>query len=324
MNTLHRFLLSTIAAAALFSCAKESEESSQSVQKRILQAFIETNYPGTEPTASGLYIVDSIPGTGRTPDKSSYVLVDYIITYLDGTYVSYTGDSIARQLGTFTYSGYYHPRIWSLEDNTSGIIELLTGMKEGGMVKAVIPAVLLDEESGKEISQGDGSSKIYEIYLREVIDDAYQYQIDQLEEFSATHYGGLDSTEYGFYFKNLHPLHDTITSSHHVNVRYVGKYMDGKVFDTNVEDTARKYRIYSSGNTYSALSFQFEAKEDNAVDENSFIQGFSKALWRMGYGDHSVTFFYSNLGYGDNGSGDIPAYVPLFFELWIEEYEEDN
>ena len=324
MNTLHRFLLSIIAAAALFSCAKESEESSQSVQKRILQAFIEKNYPGTEPTASGLYIVDSIPGTGRTPDKSSYVLVDYIITYLDGTYVSYTGDSIARQLGTFTYSGYYHPRIWSLEDNTSGIIELLTGMKEGGMVKAVIPAVLLDEESGKEISQGDGSSKIYEIYLREVIDDAYQYQIDQLEEFSATHYGGLDSTEYGFYFKNLHPLHDTITSSHHVNVRYVGKYMDGKVFDTNVEDTARKYRIYSSGNTYSALSFQFEAKEDNAVDENSFIQGFSKALWRMGYGDHSVTFFYSNLGYGDNGSGDIPAYVPLFFELWIEEYEEDN
>lgn len=324
MNTLHRFLLSIIAAAALFSCAKESEESSQSVQKRILQAFIETNYPGTEPTASGLYIVDSIPGTGRTPDKSSYVLVDYIITYLDGTYVSYTGNSIARQLGTFTYSGYYHPRIWSLEDNTSGIIELLTGMKEGGMVKAVIPAVLLDEESGKEISQGDGSSKIYEIYLREVIDDAYQYQIDQLEEFSATHYGGLDSTEYGFYFKNLHPLHDTITSSHHVNVRYVGKYMDGKVFDTNVEDTARKYRIYSSGNTYSALSFQFEAKEDDAIDENSFVQGFTKALWRMGYGDHSVTFFYSNLGYGDNGSGDIPAYVPLFFELWIEEYEEDN
>ena len=100
--------------------------------------------------------------------------------------------------------------------------------------------------------------------------------------------------------------------------------MDGTVFDTNIEDTARKYRIYSSGNTYSALSFQFEAKEDDAIDENSFVQGFTKALWRIGYGGHAVTFFYSNLGYGDNGSGDIPAYVPLFFELWIEEYEEDN
>ena len=41
----------------------------------------------------------------------------------------------------------------------------------------------------------------------------------------------------------------------------------------------------------------------------------------MGYGDHGVAYFYSGLGYGDNGKSSIPGFVPLFFELWIEENE---
>lgn len=321
MNTFYKILLTAIAVTSVMSCAKETDESSESVQERILKAYVETHYPDARQSASGLYIVDSIPGTGRTPDESVYVLVDYIISYLDGTYNSYSGDSVARQLGTYSYSGYYHPRIWRVSDCTTGIIELLTGMREGGMVKAIIPAKLLDEESGSEIVQGDGSSKIYEIYLREVIDDAYEYQIQQLEDYAANHYR-TDSTEYGFYFWKTRYGLDTIDSGHEVNIRYIGKYLDGTVFDTNIEDTAKKYKIYSSSSEYDALEFTFYSGEAETLEENSFVQGFSKALWRMGYGDRAVTFFYSNLGYGDLGNDNIPGYVPLFFELWIEEDED--
>ena len=193
-------------------------------------------------------------------------------------------------------------------------------MKEGGMIKAVIPATLLDEESGNEIVHSDGSARIYEFYLREVIDNAYTYQIQQLEEFSYTTYE-LDSTEYGFYFtKNLYTI-DSIESGTSADVRYVGKYLDGTVFDTNVADTAKKYRIYSSSNEYSALSFKYQDSEEETLSSNSFVEGFTKALWRMGYGDHGVAYFYSSLGYGDNGNSSIPGFVPLFFELWIEEHE---
>ena len=320
MNALNKILLASATVFLAFSCAEEKDESSESVQNRILQAYIETHYPGTRPTASGLYIVDSIPGTGRTLTEESYALVDYTITYLDSTYIDYTEESIARQLGEYTPSGYYHPRILDVSESNAGIKEILTGMKEGGMIKAVIPATLLDEESGNEIVHSDGSARIYEFYLREVIDNAYTYQIQQLEEFSYTTYE-LDSTEYGFYFtKNIYTI-DSIESGTSADVRYVGKYLDGTVFDTNVADTAKKYRIYSSSNEYSALSFKYQDSEEETLSSNSFVEGFTKALWRMGYGDHGVAYFYSSLGYGDNGNSSIPGFVPLFFELWIEEHE---
>lgn len=322
MSTFYKILLASAAAFLTLACAEERDESSESIQERILQAFIETNYPDAKRSSSGLYIIDSIPGTGRTLTEESYALVDYTITYLDGSYQSYTSDSIARQLGEYAASGYYQPRIVDVSESNTGVKEILTGMKEGGMIKAVIPATLLNAESDNEIVHSDGASRIYEFHLREVIDDAYTYQIEQLEAFSAEHYN-LDSTEYGFYFNKTRYALDSIASGDDANVRYIGKYLDGTVFDTNIEDTAKKYDIYSSANEYEALSFEFQETEENTLENNSFVQGFSKALWRMGYGDRAITFFYSSLGYGDSGRGDIPGFVPLFFELWIEEKETE-
>ncbi|HIZ85744.1 MAG TPA: FKBP-type peptidyl-prolyl cis-trans isomerase [Candidatus Coprenecus stercoravium] len=307
-------LIITLAASAMLgACAKETDESDESVQQRIVEAYVEKYYPEATASESGLYIVDSTPGTGRTPQDTSYVLVEYTITHLDGSYDSYTYDSVAMQLGTYSYTAYYHPRIWDLENNYDGIVEIMTGMREGGRVKAVIPGSLL----------GESTARIYDVRLLEVIDNAYAYQAEQLEAFSEESFSGLDSTEYGFYFRKLNTTADSITGGHKADLRYVGKFLDGRVFDTNVEDTARKYRIYSKDNDYDVITFQFFVDEDETVETNDFVQGFSKALWRMKYGEHALTFFYSPLGYGDEGSDNIPGFVPLFFELWIEENETE-
>lgn len=326
MKTLFKILLLASAAAAAASCAVEKEESPESVQERILKAFVKKYYPDAVRKPSGMYIIDSIPGTGRTPQDTSYVLVDYTITYLNGTYNSYTSDSVAKQLGTFTYSGYYDPRVWSLRDNTPGVIELLTGMREGGSVKAIVPATLLDEESGTEITEGDGSSKIYEIRLVEVIDNINQYQFDQIEDFVAARYPDItDSTTYGFYFHKYNTnLLDTVKNNESMQVRYIGRYLNGTVFDTNIEDSAKKYRIYSSGGSYTSLAYKFLDDSSKAMTENKFVPGFNKALYSMNYEEHAVTVFYSGLGYGDDGSGNVPGFVPLCFELWIEADEEED
>ena len=323
-KTLYRILILASAAAAAVSCAKDVEESSDSVQSRILEAYVETYWPNAVKSPSGLYIVDSLPGTGRTPEDTSYVLVDYTISYLNGTLSGYTGDSLARQLGEYTHSGYYDPQIWYLGNSTTGIIELLTGMQEGGCIKAIVPAVLLDTESGMEISQGEGSSLIYEIYLRKVIDDIDAYQIEQLEEYAATYFPAItDSTAYGFYYlkTEAHP-EDSLTANEIISIRYIGRYLNGTVFDTNIADTARKYRIYTSGGTYSASTYQRFEDSTEAMEQNSFIAGFNKALHGMTYGESAVTFFYSDLGYGDSGSDPIPGYVPLRFDIWVEPEED--
>lgn len=320
MKTPYRIMILVCAAAAAVSCAKETEESSDSVQRRILEAYIEKYYPEAEKSPSGLYIIESTQGTGRTPADTSYILVDYTISYLNGTINGYSEENVARQLGEFSYSGYYDPRIWNLNNSTSGIVELATGMQEGGYVKAIIPAVLLDTESGMEISQGEGSSLIYEIYLREVIDDIDAYQIEQLEAYAAKNFPAIqDSTSYGFYFlkTEAHP-EDSLTANEFIYIRYIGRYLNGTVFDTNIADTAKKYGIYSSGGTYTTSSYQHFEDSTEAMEQNSFIDGFNKALYGMTYGESAVTFFYSDLGYGDNGSGSIPGYVPLRFDIWVE------
>lgn len=209
--------------------------------------------------------------------------------------------------------------------STKGIVELMAGMHEGGYVKAIIPATLLDEESGMEITDGDGSSKIYEIRMLEVIDDIDQYQIDQLEEFASTYYPSVkDSTAYGFYYlKTAVNNSDTLKDRNTINVRYIGKFLNGTVFDTNIEDTAKKYRIYVSGAEYAALSYEFRDDSTEAMTANEFVLGFSKALYGMTPGESAVTFFTSDYGYGDNGNSSIPGYTPLCFKLWIEENEEE-
>lgn len=331
MKTLLKTLIMAAAAAALISCAEEKDESPESVQDRILRAYVEKYYPDAVRNASGLYILDSEEGSGRAAEDTSYVLVEYTITYLNGNYYSYTYDSVAKQIGSYSPGGYYKPRIWSLRASTPGVVELMTGMREGGSVKAIIPAILLDEESGTQITEGDGSSKIYSVKLIEVIDNIDEYQIEQLESFAAANYPEItDSTAYGFYFhKTEVNTEDTLKNGNYINFWYIGKYLDGTVFDTNIEDTAKRHRIYTSGSSYSVSTFTYYADSSEAMTENSYIRGFSKALYSLVYNEKAVTFFYSDLGYGDAGSGSIPGFVPLFFEIWVDknaaepEEEED-
>lgn len=317
-----KILILAATAAAVLSCAQEYDESSESVQKRILEAYVNKYYPDAVQSASGLYILNTEEGTGRIPDDTSYVRVEYTITYLDNSYYAYTSDSIAKQLGTYSNGGYYEPRVWSLRASSPGIVELLTDMREGGSVKAIIPAVLLDEESGTEITDSEGSSKIYEITLVEVIDDIDQYQFDQLSDFAKSHYPAVkDSTTYGFYYHKLRSSSaDTaLSDGTELQVRYVGRFLNGTVFDTNIEDTAKRHRIYKSGAEYASVAYKYRTDSLQAMSDNSFVAGFNKALYGMTYKDRAVTFFYSDLGYGDNGNSTIPGFVPLFFELWVEE-----
>ena len=57
MNTLNKILILTAAAMTAVSCANDIAESSESVQDRILKAFVEQYYPAAQQTAADLYII---------------------------------------------------------------------------------------------------------------------------------------------------------------------------------------------------------------------------------------------------------------------------
>ena len=149
-----------------------------------------------------------------------------------------------------------------------------------------------------------------------------------MASFAGINYPGLDSTVTGYYFKKLSGAEkDTIPQNETAGVWYVGKLLDGYVFDTNIADTAKKYGIYDASKTYEALSVGYESSYEEMSSETSesgegYVTGFARALKSMTYGDHAVTFFWSNMGYKEEEQDGIPAYSMLFFDIYVDEKQE--
>jgi len=101
---------------------------------------------------------------------------------------------------------------------------------------------------------------------------------------------------------------DLIQIGDSVGVRYTGKYLSGKVFDSNVEaDTPYRFRV---GTPY-------------------LIEGWSLALVKMKLGMKADVILPSEVAYGSMGFGTydyygnyytiIPGYTPLLFEMQVVE-----
>lgn len=349
-NRLKFVSLFALCAMALCACAKDEDESSQSIQERILNSYIKTNYPTATKLASGLTILEEKAGTGTTALTSNMVCYAHYNTYdLKGTCLSTTDSALARHLGTYDASVYYGPTFFIIGTGSTsvGLEETFKRMKKGGYIKAIIPPWLTTYSSSYSTGTSSSSQEssvctIYEVTMGDIISDLDAFQRDSLESYSKKHFGGLDSAAYGFYFKNYtHPsgiaAADTVTAGTSVNVWYVGRLLDGYVFDTNIEDTAKKYGLYSSSTTYSALNLDIEASYSEMTSSNStsssssstsVVEGFARALKKMTIGDKAVTFFSSSYGYGSSGtmsSGKgVPEYSMLRFDILMASDSDDS
>lgn len=341
MKKFHSFLLASAAimtvALTAASCEKLDSSTSDEIQQKILDSWIRVNHPGLTATDSGIYVLSSTEGTGRQLEDSLYVFVKYAVRTLDGSYTDYNSESLAKQMGKFSYSTYYTYDIWYISKSTltDGLNEVLKKMKVGGKIEAAIPPAQLESNTTSYYSlyyyKTDSDTKtnvIYDIEVVAAVDDIYKYQVDCLEAYRDKHFPGLDSLSYGFYFKKTKTVdyssnpEDTLTDDTSIKVWYVGRTLDGFVFDTNIEDTAKKYRFYDADDTYTATSITWQASYDDMASNSSIIEGYAKGLSLMERGERATVFFYSGMGYGDSGSSSsahsLPGYLPLVFDLYIE------
>lgn len=338
------FLFIFLLILITYSCVKEENESNTSSQERILKAYIEVLNQDRDndkitPTASGIYVLDSTPGTGASIGDSAYAYIRYSIKYLDEIYLFSTYDSVAKQLGTYAESNCYGTWVWPVGMGTlaSGREEILRMMKIGGKTTAILPPLLLDEESGAFINSGEGTNKIFDIELDTFVVNMNNYQTDQLEDYASKHYPDLKPLDNGFYFYQIqdggfNEPKDSIPNEDVLDVRYIGRLLDGTVFDTNIKDSALKYDLYT-GSDPKPETVNYYKDFDEMKENNEMVEGFLLAIHKMGgYKDKCVTFFNSDYGYGDGGKNKgetpmgnqgIPGYYPLFFEIWIED-EPDN
>lgn len=302
----------------LISCSKEVAEGTDSVEKRVLEAHVKVVYNNTiQPTASGLYIINKKVGTGALVNKTGGVFVRYSTLDLKNNYISTTLDSVAKVVGGYSDSTYYGPVLFEMGNYTliRGLEEALVKLREGSKVRLLIPSWLSDYDY-QGSSRINSATRLYDIEVLKVIDSVAKFEIDSLKAFSAKHYGGIDTLSRAYYYKSLYAgIGDTLKSGDNIYYWYVGRLLDGFVFDTNIEDTARKYNIYNRSRSggYSAMQYTLQ---DAASADGSVIKGLGKTFVNMKHGGKAITFFSSEWGYSGTQMS-FGKYQPLLFYIEV-------
>lgn len=322
MKFLNKMACMATMAIALFSCAEEAEENDRDIHENILDAYIKEEFPNATKLPSGLVMIDFTEGSGAILNNRDGGYFEYTTRSLSREVIETTDEELAKEIGTFLNSNYYGPVLFEMGYRTTytGLEDVMIGMKIGGKAKFILPPWLSVTGANGDRWE-EANSLIYEIELKEVITNIDKWEADTMRRYAATHYPGLDTLSSHFYFKTLHDAGTDTIESGTVNVRYIGRLLDGWVFDTNIADTAKKYGIYDPENDYNALEFQYSQDIETMEKDNSMVRGFCMGLKEMSYGDEAFTMFGSKYGYDFTGKDPIGPYQPLIFWLHIEPKE---
>lgn len=312
-------------------CAKKEKSTTYADAKRYIDAWVSVNYPGVQANEDGIYILEEVEGTGSEVTDSAFVCVEYTAYNLDGTVYESSDAEIARQLGLFSKSGYFGGHWWQIANQTQqvGTEVGLKGMKIGGERTFLCPRWLVTSERHNTVdeylasSSGGSDDFIYRFKVIDACDSILVYQKARIREFLAANYPEAKEIEDGFYYQQLREPVDTTSfpSDTTITINYVGRLLNGQVFDTTIADTAKVYNIYSSSRSYSTTSVSWATEATSLkLGTSSVISGFSKTLWQMRPMEKGVGIFTSDKGYASTGSGEsIPEYSPLVFEIDIVE-----
>lgn len=148
MNNKKLLLSIAVFLLVIFSSCKNAAETE--IEDR--NTYLQTNNITVEPTASGLYYIETEAGTGVSPEYGDEVVIKYIGKYLD----NYIFDSSNNFQFTF-----------ESKQVIDGMLEGISYMKEGGKATLIIPSSLGYGAQGF-LSIPGYSTLIFEIQLLDV------------------------------------------------------------------------------------------------------------------------------------------------------------
>lgn len=323
-DKLKQALFLLLGASLFFACSKDPVVDPDASEKRVFSAHITTVYKDTlAELPSGAYMMVRKKGEGNVIGDESALFVRYSTLDLKGNYKTSSLEEVAKNVGGYSRANYYGPVLFEMGTYSmiKGFEEAMLGQREGADVRILIPSWASGYDYEGSLAT-NSSPLVYDVEVVSVIDDYERYEIDTLERFSANYYNGLDSLVEGFYFSSLEDGDgDSVKVGDRISYNYVGRLLNGFVFDTNIEDTARKYSIYNRETTYEPVSYEVADIGSTNSSGESVVDGFAKALLNMRSGGKAITFFSSDWGYGAQRQ-DFGLRQQLFF--YIEVVNEDN
>jgi peptidylprolyl isomerase len=297
-------ILGIMAAIMLTACKKDDTEELKAQEMRLLEQYLVDNNITQEPTASGLYYIPLIEGTGISPDEGTYIEIHYVGELIDGTIFTTSYEVTAEAQGIQDTEFLYGPaRLQLGYIALAGLNEGIQLMKVGGKAKIIMPSSLAmgGYASG---SLPAYSTLIYTVELLEAFDDPEEFeQVKIWAYLKQGAFENVDSTGSGMYYIMESPgAGEPFVDGNEVKVFYTGKFLDGRVFDSNIGKEA----------------FSFTLPGDYIID------GWNEGIKLMRNGEKGTFIIPYYLGYGEEGRYDqygrvvIPPFMTLVFDMEAE------
>jgi len=309
----------------LFVGCDRTKSDPQGDEMARLNAWINIHGLESYKTSSGFYFINEREGTGTTPKDSDVVVYKYVVRNLDEFIYSNTYKDTAKLYdiyGLYSTTTHYTPTVtqfFSKDIRPKALFEALSYMKEGGKARFITPSSLAYGSSGYNTIPSY-TSLIWDIELVKVFDGTLlEYEQSLIDEYIAANpiYTDLDTV----YYKNIWPgTGSVINKDSIVKVNYIGSFLDGFIFDTNIESVAVDSNIYNSGKEYEPLEFKVgSTSKTNNFDKKTDppLAGFQFAVKQMKEGDTADFVIPSTYLYGANGTTNIPPYTALRFRIVV-------
>ena len=177
----------------------------------------------------------------------------------------------------------------------------------GGKSASVV--YLLKIEKVQSLDEAIAEHKAAEAKAKEAAEKLKTEETSRIAKYIATLSPAPKATASGLYYQIItssakpKPLPgDTLL------VNYVGRTLDGKVFDTSLKDEAQKAGVLQPGRPYEPLQF--------VVKSGQVIPGWDEGFLLLNAGSKARLIIPSKLAYAERGAGnDIPPYSPLVFDV---------
>jgi FKBP-type peptidyl-prolyl cis-trans isomerase FkpA len=200
--------------------------------------------------------------------------------------------------------------------NVGDLMDVLTllATKDSAYVKIPTDSIFKGHEDQRPPFITKGSSLVFTVKilqvqsLEEAMAEVKAAEISASDKYIADNKLNVTTTTTGLKYVITQPsVKRKPLTGDTLLVNYTGRTLDGKVFDSSIQADAQKAGLNQPGRKYEPLQV--------IVGTTPIINGWNEGLLLLNEGSKAKFIIPSSLGYGSEGSGDIPPYSTMEFDL---------
>lgn len=328
MKTAARLSLLIFLAGTVFvSCAKREYTGYEEKEREAFEAWVAKYAPDAMKLGdTGVYyeiIGESEPGAEKIVlDEYKWADINYAVKDLSGNVVYNRYEEMAKRQGEYTPYTHYVPDFMSLpkEDDISSLPALqglyygIADMKIGEKRRLYMPSYLGYGSAGLTNQVGYGGQYglsgsvpmiVDELQVLTITEDPEEREKKMVEDFiESWGISKADSIKDHLYMRILNRTSvseaDTIQVDSFARVYYVGRFLDGFVFDTNIDTVWRNtFGILRKGDPTDAVKLTRKLDKDGEITISTTMPAktFSFLLPELRYGDSIQVVLSSRYAY---------------------------